>query len=411
MKLTLNRVRALVCEAGKKDAAHAFDDNVIVRVGKGAALPGSLMHKTYYTRYSLDGVKRWLRLGPCDVLSTADAIKAAKAAHGDVARKRDPFAERQEKAQAKKLKTAHDALTIDALIANWEALQLKTKSANYGEMAPRAVRRLLAKHLALPAAALDRTLAVAAHDRLAKTAPIMAARAVGYAGACCMWAIRRGALTVNPFANIPTTPTGERDRVLDDEEIAAVWHATKAAGVFNAIVRMLLLTGQRREEVGGMTWDELSADGETWTLPKARAKNNVAHIVPLSPQAQAIIAAQPRSNRTTLVFPGRGGAQPFNGHARSKRDLDRASGVDGWVLHDLRRTVATNLQKLGVRLEVTEAVLNHTSGSRRGIVGVYQRHDWANEKRIALQAWGDRVRAIVEGRAMDGASNVLALRA
>ena len=97
---------------------------------------------------------------------------------------------------------------------------------------------------------------------------------------------------------------------------------------------MLLLTGQRREEVSGMTWDEISPDGATWTLPASRAKNNVVHIVPLSTQARAIIAAQPRSNASPLVFPGRGGARPFNGHALAKAALDKGSSVTNWTLHD-----------------------------------------------------------------------------
>lgn len=110
-----------------------------------------------------------------------------------------------------------------------------------------------------------------------------------------------------------------------------------------------------------------------------------------------------------MVFPGRGGARPFNGHALAKAALDKAGGVTNWTLHDLRRTCATGLQKLGVRLEVTEAVLNHVSGSRRGIVSIYQKHDYAPEKRAALSAWGDRVETIVEGRAE--VSNVIPLQA
>jgi integrase len=158
---------------------------------------------------------------------------------------------------------------------------------------------------------------------------------------------------------------------------------------------MLLLTGQRREEVGELPWTEISPDLATWTLPKERAKNKCANLVPLSTQARAILAARPRGE---YVFPGDRGNRVFNSWAKSKTRLDQISGVTNWRLHDLRRTCATGLQRLGVRLEVTEAVLNHVSGSRAGIVGVYQQHDWKHEKRAALQAWGDRVQAIVEGR-------------
>jgi integrase len=154
-----------------------------------------------------------------------------------------------------------------------------------------------------------------------------------------------------------------------------------------------------------MTWDELSPDLSTWTIPGSRTKNHATHIVGLSRQAQAIVAAQPRLNDNPHVFAGlKGGA--FRGFSRSKIALDKMSGVKDWTLHDLRRTCATGLQKLGVRLEVTEAVLNHVSGSRDGIVGVYQRHDWAPEKISALSAWGDRIDAMVEGR--DASENVVA---
>ena len=153
-----------------------------------------------------------------------------------------------------------------------------------------------------------------------------------------------------------------------------------------------------------MAWNELAPDLSTWTIPASRAKNGVAHIVPLSPQASAVLHGAPRL--AELVFRGRAGV--FNGFSKAKTNLDDESGVTGWRLHDLRRTLATGLQRLGVRLEVTEATLGHVSGSRAGIVGVYQRHHWADEKRAALNAWGAHVAAIVEGREAEG--NVTALK-
>jgi integrase len=131
----------------------------------------------------------------------------------------------------------------------------------------------------------------------------------------------------------------------------------------------------------------------------------------LSPQAQSVLRAASSFKREAdgsrdLVFPGELGV--FSGWSKSKARLDGLSAVNGWTLHDLRRTTATGLQKLGVRLEVTESVLNHVSGSRAGIVGVYQRHDWAEEKRAALNAWGEHMAAIAEGRTAAG--NVTRLR-
>src|SRR5215813_11031150 len=107
--------------------------------------------------------------------------------------------------------------------------------------------------------------------------------------------------------------------------------------------------------------------------------------------------AAPQAANRSLVLPGERGT-PFSGWSKAKTQLDTASGVSGWWLHDLRRTVATGLQRLGVRLEVTEAVLNHLSGSRAGVVGIYQRHDWAEEKRVALDAWSAHLLAAAEGR-------------
>ena len=167
------------------------------------------------------------------------------------------------------------------------------------------------------------------------------------------------------------------------------------AAPFGPIVRLLILTGQRREEVAGMTWEELSDDLTTWTIAADRAKNGAPHHVPLAEPAREILRAMPHIDE--LVIPGDRPPAPFSGWSKAKARLDARSGVTDWVLHDLRRTMATGLQRLGVRLEVTEAVLNHISGSRAEVVGIYQRHDWANEKRAALDAWAAHVTAVATG--------------
>ena len=165
---------------------------------------------------------------------------------------------------------------------------------------------------------------------------------------------------------------------------------------------MLLLTGARRTEVAEMRWSEVDMAARVWTIPAARSKNKVAHTIPLSDQAIEILEGLKRvESKGDFVFTfGRVAVQGF---ARKKIEIDAAITADngapiaGWTYHDLRRTLATNLQKLGVRLEVTEAVLGHTSGSRAGIVGVYQRHDWAQEKHAALEAWSLVLDAVVTG--------------
>ncbi len=257
-----------------------------------------------------------------------------------------------------------------------------------------------------------------------------AGRTAAYGRAAFAWAVKRGAVRANPFAALPIDKSiTKRERVLSDAEIAEIRRAAgDAAAPYGAIIRLLILTGQRRGEVAGMAWGEISEDLATWTLPGERTKNGAAHTVPLSAAARDLLRAVPpehaneRRASDGLVLPGVVGT-PFAGWSKAKRALDKAiinarakaalaAGTNpaplvSWSAHDLRRTIATGLRRLGVRLEVTEAVLNHISGSRGGIAGVYQRHDWAAEKRAALDAWAIRVIRTVGRRLDDG--NVVTL--
>ena len=407
MKLTQRRIEGLECPRGKKDIL-VFDDEQTglgVRVTAGGG-------KSFLAQYRQAGEKRRVSLGSCTAISLADARTAARAIMGEVARGRDPAAERKEAKQ----KAKAEALTLEGLIGQWDKLHLAGKRLNYAAAAASALRRAFAKHLDAPAANLDRTAVVRVLDGLSKDGKAqMAGATARYGSALFGWAVKRGALMSNPFERIPIAPTTRRDRVLSDDEIRLVWAATQALGTFNAIVRALLLTGQRREEVTGLTWAEIDGAMSGWTLPGTRTKNGKPHVIPLTEEMRTLLRAQPRLKGTDLVFPGEQGS--FSGWSKSKARLDQAMTAElrksdpearlpNWTLHDLRRTVATGLQKLGVRLEVTEAILNHVSGSRAGIVGVYQRHDWAEEKRAALDAWGAHVAAIVEKR--KPAANVVA---
>jgi integrase len=341
---------------------------------------------------------------------------------GDVAKGRNPAAERKEAAAAEWAKRARGRLTLAVLIQDWSRLHLVHRRPRYATEAVRALRHGFAKHLDRPAEDLDRAIVVRALDSLSRrpedrggSRPTalrgtgIAGRTAAYGRACFAWAMKRGTVRSNPFADLPlSTVVNKRDRVLSDEEAAAVWRAAgKAPLPYGAIVRLLMLTGQRRDEVAGMTWAELSEDLATWTIPATRTKNGIPHLVPLSRLARDLLHALPSDRpgdvraRLALVFPGERGT-PFSGWSKAKSALDTASGVSGWWLHDLRRTLATGLQRLGVRLEVTEAVLNHLSGSRAGVVGIYQRHDWAEEKRSALDAWSAHLLAVAEGRLIAG---------
>lgn len=205
------------------------------------------------------------------------------------------------------------------------------------------------------------------------------------------WAVENDLIAHSPVDGI-RTPNKEisRDRVLTDDELRQVWHAANASPAFAGIVKVLILTGQRRSEVSRMEWSELDLDAGVWTLPKERTKNARLHQVPLSRQAVGIIKGLPRiGGRFVFTVNGQ---KPFNGFTAKEgfcADLPR------WTLHDLRRTAASGMARLGVSLVVIEKVLNHVSGSLAGIVGVYQRHEFADEKRAALQLWTDHVERLV----------------
>ena len=399
MKFTQRTIDSLTCPAGRKDAL-VFDDDqrgLGVRVTAGGG-------KTYLCQFTAAGQKRRVPLGACNAIALADARKAVQALLGQVATGADPAAERKAAAATARRKDAHDAFTLAVLLADWESLHLATKRPRYAVEALRALRTAFGQFLDLPAADIDRAMVVKVLDAMTRQgSAAMASRTAAYGKAAYGWAVKRGTIGANPFLALPVAPTERRDKVLADDELAVVWRAAEGAGVFGSIVRFLILTGQRREEVAGMAWAEVSDDLSTWTIPGTRAKNGTTHVVPLPAPAQALLRGLPRVGE--LVFPGRVGI--FSGWSKSKADLDKAADVTGWRLHDLRRTLATGLQKLGVRLEVTEAVLNHTAGSRAGIVGVYQRHDYATEKRAALDAWGKHVLAVVEGR--QAGDNVVAM--
>jgi integrase len=171
---------------------------------------------------------------------------------------------------------------------------------------------------------------------------------------------------------------------LSDDELKALWRAA--------------LTGQRRAEVAGMTWREADLAAQLWTLPAARAKNNREHTVPLPDLAAEILRTLPRIDDSDLVLTLTGRV-PLRAFRNIKRRLDALMPPDtsSWVLHDIRRSVASGMARLGINLPVVEKLLNHVSGSFAGIVGVYQRHSFADEKRSAMAAWARHVEAIVSG--------------
>ena len=230
-----------------------------------------------------------------------------------------------------------------------------------------------------------------AHGRVA------AARARTNLLALLSWAMREGIVdsnvalaTNNPGLGLPT-----RERVLDDSEVRAIWKAW-GDDDFGAIVRLLLLTGQRRNEIADLRWSEVDFDAAEITFPPARTKNKRLHVVPLSGAALSIIKALPREAGRDLIFGA--GDRGFTTWSHGKRAFDALVGnLPRWTLHDLRRTAATGMADLDVDPHVIEAALNHASGSKRGVAGIYNRSSYERQKRTALDRWAEHVLAIAEG--------------
>jgi integrase len=186
-----------------------------------------------------------------------------------------------------------------------------------------------------------------------------------------------------------------RSRVLTVAELAQIWHALPAVGDYGDIVRLLMLTGQRLREIADLRWGEVDLERATIVLPPERTKNHRRHEIPLSPPALAILTARKRRGRD-LVF-GRGaGKSGFSGWSAAKKQLDARLSIEPFVIHDLRRSVATGLGEIGIAPHVIEATLNHVSGARRGVAGIYNRSELLAERRTALLRWGETLIAAIE---------------
>ena len=221
-------------------------------------------------------------------------------------------------------------------------------------------------------------------------APVAANKALKSVKTFLRWCVGRAVLDQSPADGIPL-PAKEvaRDRVLNDKELAQViLGARQIGGRYGAIVELLALTGQRREEVAGLQREELDLAHRVWTLPKQRTKNAKAHVVHLSDQSVAVLRRV--DQRRSLL-----GTKPFRDFSRAKRLLDQVSGVAGWRLHDLRRTCVSGMARLGIPPHIADKILNHNAGTISGVAAVYQRHEFLSERREALERWGTHVAHIV----------------
>ena len=383
MKLTAATVRTLALPAGVTDKI--FFDDELPRFGVRMRAGGS---RTWIVQYGIGGKERKLPLGPVSALDPSKARALAKDVLARVRLGEDPLALKHEAA-------ARASETLGAQLPRYLAFKRAS-------LRPRSYAQV-ERHLLVHAKPLHgRPLVSLASDRrsvavvLAKVAeasgPVEANMVRSSLSACCRWLMGEGLLDGNPIiATNKAAQNGARKRVLSDAELKRVWNGLDDDR-YGAIVKLLVLTGLRREEIGGLRWDEIDLDRELIHLPAERCKNKRPHDQPLSSAARAIIAALPREGDRVFAA--------FGSWGRAKERLDRKLGNDvaPWRLHDLRRLVSTTMHdKLGIQPHVVESILGHT-GHQSGTAGVYNKADYLDERRRALEKWADHVEGIVTGK-------------
>ena len=384
MKLTRASVQALSLPPSKGELI-VFDDEI---PGFGLRLRAGGSRK-WIVQYKVGAKHRRFTFGSVAELDAGKARERARDLLAEVRVGRDP-------AGVKLEARARADETLGAIVER----HLKRQE---GRLRPRSYletqRYLRAHWKPLHGLALAKVSRATVAQRLASIAensgPTAADRARAALSSLFTWAMREGLAETNPvIATNRTSEAKSRDRVLTDAELAAIWK-TLPDDQYGAIVRLLILTGQRREEIGGLRWSEIQV-GKI-ALPGERTKNHRPHDVPLTDKAAAVISGCRRRDDRDLIFGE--GEGPYQGWSKSKAALDKAIAekaadngpVAPWRLHDIRRTVATRMAELGVQPHIVEAALNHVSGHKAGVAGVYNRAVYAAEKRTALELWTNQV--------------------
>jgi integrase len=389
MRLTAKNTAALMLPAGKTDHIE-WDDEMRGFGYRLRASVGGKVLKSWVCQYKRAGQSRRMLLGPAAVLGAEQARLQARKVLGAVAIGQDPSADRAARRDK-------DRNTLRALVGEYLASKRSEVRPKTFDQIERYLTGGYFKPLhGMPVDTITRHDVARRVVTIARESGNATAReARGALSTFFVWCLRMGLCEQNPVNDsVKPAEIKPRERVLDDAELAAIG---RAAGddEYGRIIRLLILTGCRRAEIGDMAWNEIDLDRATFTIPSSRSKNGRVHTLPLMPMALDIVAGIPRRVSRDQLFGLR--SHGYTNWSPPKPALDERSGVHGWTVHDIRRSVATGMANLGVQPHIIEAVLNHQSGSKRGVAGVYNRSSYEREVRSALALWADHVRALAEG--------------
>jgi integrase len=407
MKLTKVAIARLALPPGKSDQIWFDDDlpgfGIRLRAGGKAV---------WVMQYRTAGGQRRETLGDIRKIDLEVARDTAKKRFAAVTLGADPAAEKAEAdAKAKR--------TLGAVVEQYLAIKAKKLRPKSLHETTRYLRQSWKALHRIPIHKIERANVATGLQSIAEeSGGISANRAQTALSSLYTWAMKEGLVDDNPVAKT-NRPADEkpRERVLSEAELAAIWAALPDSD-YGRIVKLLILTGQRREEIGGLRWPEIDFDKRLISLPSERTKNKLPHDIPMSDSVFDILSRCERRDGD-FVF-GVRGKNPFGGFALGKQALDKAikPALAPWFLHDLRRTCATAMaeekkDKVGIQPHIVEAILNHVSGHKAGVAGIYNRAAYAKEKREALTLWADYVLSLVEGtkrkviplRGREGSSN------
>lgn len=377
----------------------------------GAVVQGATVPRGFFVRVTKDGAKSFVmdyRVGPKQRRYTIGrwpdwtalaAVREARELRQRIDRGEDPLTERKQIKAAAAQPEPEAEKTVAAVLDEFIAVHVQKRLRrpdHYRSAFERLVKPAIGS---VSIYSLRRSEIAPMLDAIEKrNGPAMADQVLAYLSSCFNWyAARDDDFALPRLRGLRRRRgRGGRDRTLTDEEIRTIWRATEGAGDFGAVVRFLLLTGQRSGDVFGMEWAEL--EGASWTIPGERYKTGKAHTVELSKQAMGIVEAQPRIGQ--LVFPGRGAVR-MRGISSRRDVLDRlvtkANGnkaLPNWTLHDCRRTARSLMARAGVRPDIAERVVGHVVGNTVG--RIYDRHSYADEKREALEALARLIEQILK---------------